>query len=568
MDRRSHRPLDDAHARDRQVRGSASLAGFAIALSALAVATPGCARDDERAPSPATLTGSAGATPSSRHALRPVSLPDLSRAAASVQEQIRAAYSALLFQIEHPSTPASELAEAYGEMGKLLMAAELGEAAESCLFNAQMLAPHDMRWPYYLGHLYKGQGASDKSALSFEQALQLRPDDVATLVWLGEAYLAQDRPDSAESKFAKALSLQPRTVAALAGLGRVALAKREYGSAVKYLEEALTLNAQSAVVHYSLGMAYRGLGDFAKAEVHLQRRGKAEILVPDPLMQAVRGMLRSATAYESLGIRALEQSDSATAVMYFRKGIELAPDAASLRHRLGTALFLAGDARAGQEQFEAALRLAPDFAQAHYSLGVLMVSTGHYQRAVERLSAAVQHDSNYVEARLLLAEVLRHVGRLDESVRQYGHVITIDPRIPEARLGHAMALVALRQYQQARDRLTDAMKAHPDQPNLIQALARLLAAAPDARVRDGARAVGLMERLVTRQRTPERNETMAMAYAEAGDYQQAVAWQREAIAAAEQTGRELHVRQQMAENLQLFQRGEPCRIPWRPGTMP
>ena len=33
----------------------------------------------------------------------------------------------------------------------------------------------------------------------------------------------------------------------------------------------------------------------------------------------------------------------------------MAPDSASLHHRLGTALFLGGDARAGQEQFEAAL---------------------------------------------------------------------------------------------------------------------------------------------------------------------------------------------------------------------
>lgn len=555
------------------MRGSGSLAGVAVVLSALATAMSlcamsGCAPDGGRASGPATLTGSAAATASSGHLLRTVSLPDLSGAAVSVQEQIRTTYAALMVQIEHPNTPASELADAYGEMGKLLIAAELGDAAESCLLNAQTLAPDDMRWPYYLGHLYKGQGANDKSALSFERALQLRPDDVATLVWLGEIYLAQDRADAAEPMFARAGSLRPRMVAALAGLGRVALAKREYGSAVRHLEEALAVNEQSAIVRYSLGMAYRGLGDLARAEAHLQQRGKAEILVPDPLMQAVRGMLRSATAYESLGIRALEQNDSATAVMYFRKGIELAPEAASLRHRLGTALFLGGNAREGEEQFEAALRLAPDFAQAHYSLGVVMVSMGHYQRALERLSAAVQHDPNYVEARLLLAEVLRHLGRLEESARQYGDVVTIDPRIPEARLGHAMALVALQRYQQARDRLTDATNAHPDQPDLIQALARLLAAAPDARVRDGARAVALTERLVAQQRTPELAETMAMAYAEVGDYKRAVTWQQEAIATAGKTGREPHVRQQMAENLQLFQRGEPCRMPWRPGTMP
>jgi hypothetical protein len=131
-----------------------------------------------------------------------------------------------------------------------------------------------------------------------------------------------------------------------------------------------------------------------------------------------------------------------------------------------------------------------------------------------------------------------------------------------------MALVRLGQYQQARDRLTDATTALPDHPDLVQALARLLAAAPDARVRDGDRAIALMQGLVKQQRTPELIETMAMAYAEASQYQQAVAWQRQAIAAADQAGREPAVRQQMTENLKLFERGEPCRIPWRDGTMP
>lgn len=553
---------------DRQVRGCSALARSALVLSALALATTGCAREDEPAPTSATATGSADRTSSGHQALRTVSLPDLSSAAASVQEQIRAAYSSLMRQIEHPGAPPSELANAYGEMGTLLMAAEFGQAAESCLLNAQMLAPRDMRWPYYLGHLYKDQGANDKSTSSFEQALDLRPDDVSTLIWLGEAYLAKDRPDEAAPKFARARSLQPRTAAALAGLGRVALAKREYASAVTHLEEALALDPRADVVHYSLAMAYRGLGDLAKAEAHLQQRGEADVAVPDPLMQDVRGMLRSATAYESLGISALERGDSAAATMYFRKGIELSPETASLHHRLGTALFLQGDARAGQEHFEAALRIAPGFARAHYSLGVLMASTGQYQRAEERLSAAVQSEPDYIEARLLLADILRHSGRPRESLPHYGHVLGIDPRLVDARLGQALALVGMGQYQQARDRLTEATSAHPNQPDLLQALARLLAAAPDPRVRDGRRAVALMQELVKVQRTPELNETMAMAYAETGEYQQAVGWQREAMTAAEQAGRDLHVRQQMTENLRLFERGEPCRTPWREGTMP
>ena len=85
---------------------------------------------------------------------------------------------------------------------------------------------------------------------------------------------------------------------------------------------------------------------------------------------------------------------------------------------------------------------------------------------------------------------------------------------------------------------------------------------------DGRRAVAIMQEVIQRQAGPEQSEAIAMAYAEAGDYPQAVAWQRKAVAAAEEAGRDPHIREQMQQNLILFGRGEPCRIPWRTGTMP
>jgi tetratricopeptide (TPR) repeat protein len=500
--------------------------------------------------------------------LRPVTLPDMSKAASSVQDQIRTAYSTLMARGENPATPAAERAASYGELGKLFMAADFGQAAEACFLNAQLLAPGDARWPYFLGHLYKAQGTSDKSIASFERAVQLRPDDVPALIWLGDAYLALDRHADAEARFARARSLQPRSVAALGGLGRVALAKREYAAAARTLGEALGIDPQATSLHYPLGMAYRGLGDLAKAEVHLKERGKGDVAVPDPLMQEVRGLLRSATSFESLGVAALERGDSAGAAMYFRKGLEVAPDNASLHHRLGTALFLSGDALAGEKEFEAAIRIDPGFARAHYSLGVLMASMGRYQPAVDRLSAAVKSDPDYLEALLALGDLLRQGGRPGESLPHYARIISIAPGIVEARLGQALALVSMGRYREARDLLAEALKVQANQPALGEALARVLAAAPDDQVRDGRRAVSVMQELVEGQPSPEVIEAMAIAYAEVGEYQQAVAWQRRAIGAAERAGRDSHSVKQMTENLRLFEQGKPCRTPWREGTMP
>jgi tetratricopeptide (TPR) repeat protein len=383
-------------------------------------------------------------------------------------------------------------------------------------------------------------------------------------VSLGEAYLDQGRPDAAEPVFAEAQSLQPREVAPLFGLGRAALAKHEYARAAHHLEQALSLDRAAApVIHYQLAMAYRQLGELDKAEAHLRQRGPGEIRPPDTLMEELESLLESAVAYEVRGAKALDERDWAAAAASFRKGIELAPNEPSLHHKLGTALFMNGDADGAARQFEEALRLSPTFARAHYSLGVLLGSRGRSDQAIAHLSEAVRNDPAYVEARLRLADVLRASGRPAESLPHYELIATLDGRVADAPLGYAIALVALRRYPEARDRLMEAMTRYPDQPMFAHALVRLLAAAPDDRVRDGSAAMRLMQELLAKEpRSAGIDEMMAMASAELGQFGEAVTWQRQAMASAEQAKRPDRVHQ-MAATLALYERRRPCRTPWQ-----
>ena len=542
----------------RTVRAGLGAEWVLAALISGTIGAVGCVSRNDTS----TLPDKSSATSSQRSALRPVSLPDLSRMEKSVQQQMREGDAFLRLKIENPETTVAELGNAYGEMGKLLFAAEYLDAAESYYLNAQTLMPLEARWPYYLGHVYKNRDEPAKSAASFERALELQPNEVATLVWLGGAYLARDQPEAAEPLFTKALSLQPGSVAALYGLGRVALAKRDFARAVERLEQALMLDQRASIIHYQLAMAYRGLGESRKAEEHLRQRGDVEIGPPDPWMQELSGVLQSAVAYENRGVRTLGSGEYAAAASYFRKGLELAPDSPSLRHELGTALSLTGDSQGALEQFTETVRRSPEFAKGHYSLGVLLASRGRLREAIEQFSAAVKSEPNSVEAQLQLADALRRSGRPEQALPHYEHVIKLDPRVADAPFGYALALVRLKRYETARDVLTEGMKLHPDQPAIAHALARLLAAAPDDRVRDGRRAMVVMQSLLKMPRSTDLGETMAMTFAELGQYEEAVAWQREAMVAAERGGR-TDLLQGMAENLRLYERHMPCRTPWR-----
>jgi tetratricopeptide (TPR) repeat protein len=192
----------------------------------------------------------------------------------------------------------------------------------------------------------------------------------------------------------------------------------------------------------------------------------------------------------------------------------------------------------------------------------MLVSAGRYREGIDRFSAALKSDPTYVEAQLQLAETLRASGALEESLTHYKQAATLDPRIAEVQFGYAMALVRLKRYPEARDRLAEAMARYPDQQRFAEALARLLAAAPDDRVRDGARAMAISQSLVTKEQPSVAVvEAIAMAFAEVGKYAEAAKWQRQAIAAIRQAGR-ADLLPRLAANLNLYERGKPCRMPW------
>jgi tetratricopeptide (TPR) repeat protein len=483
-----------------------------------------------------------------------IPLPDLASAEPSVRDQINAAYASLMSK----KTDAT----AYGEIGKLLLAAEYLEAAEACFLNAEALAPREPRWPYYLGHLYKARAEAEKSAAAFERARRLQPDDVATLVWLGRAYLDEDHPELAQPVFSRALSLQARSAAAMSGLGRAALARRQYAEAARHFESALTLSPQATVLEYQLSLAYRGAGDAAKADAHLSRRGDKDAVPIDPWMEEVRGMLHSAVAYETRGMSALERGDYRAAIDAFRQGVSYAPNNPALRHELGTALSVSGDAQGAFEQFTEITRRSPEFAKAHYSLGILLTSQRRFGEAVDRFAEAVKADPDYPDAEFQLAEALRRAGRPGESLAHYAQVIKMDPRSADAHVGYGISLTRVGRYVEALQTLAAAARALPDRPGPAQALARVLAAAPDDRVRDGRQAVAITQALMQKPHGVDLYEAVAMSLAELGQYDQAVQWQRGAIAAAMKEGH-AELGDAMAANLRLYESHMPCRTPWR-----
>lgn len=517
---------------------------------ALAIAAGACAADGERG------------TPLQRAALELVALPDLTGAADEVQARLTETYALLQSTLDRPDASDVELASAYGEMGRYVLSAEYLDVAESCFANAMALDGRDLRWPYLRGHVRRLANDPAGAALFFERGLAIRPDHVPSLLWLAEMHLTRSEPDAAEPLLARARSLESDSGMVLYGLGRVALARNQHASAVSYLEGALDARPQATRIHYLLGLAYRGLGDVSKAEAALSRRGEGDLTPDDPWLADVAGLLQNAATYEEQAARAIEERRWEDAVESLRAAVALAPANAFNRLNLGTSLYMTGDPAGAMTELQEAVRLSPDLAKAHYSIGVLEQEAGRDPAAIAAFTAALQAEPANVEARLARADALRRTGRVEAALPDYASVLQQDPGASQASFGYAMGLVRLGRYAEARDRLARAASAFPDQPGIAHARARLLAAAPEASVRDGVRALSILDELLkTQAMTLAVAETMAMTMAELGRFDEAMEWQQGAMASAREAGRP-DLAERLTPNLRLYEQRRPSRTPW------
>lgn len=540
-------------------RKSASWGLFPVAIAALSGLFPGpptaAAKTPPAGPPPIQATGSE---------LEPIPFPNLTDMDANVREQLERARADLEQAIGRPGASPEQRALAYGRMGQMLQTYDLLEASESCYRNALRLAPGDYRWSHYLALGYRARGDLDRAGGQYANVLTLRPNDLAAVLGLARIELEQGRTEAAAEHFQAALKLDPGSAAAMAGLGEIAAAGRDYANAVERYEEALRRQPQASSLHYRLAMAYRQLGQVDKARLHLGKQGDGAVNYPDPLLEELVRMKTGRWQQREQANLLLESGQHEEAVRLFRQMVAQDPTDALALVDLGTALAQMGRVEEAVQQFEAALPHTASKSRIHLNLSMGLIQMGREEQALEHCRKSVETDPNFTEAHFQLANLLMRRGLVDEAVPHYGRVVELDPGNAFAHFMGAMALVRTGRWREARSRLEAGLTALPEDTDLMHALARLLAACPDAAIRNGQQALRLLQKVFEQVKTPdfEQVETLAMVYAELGHFDRAVQMQRMMITEVTRAQRSM-LADLLQENLARYQRKEACRQPWR-----
>jgi tetratricopeptide (TPR) repeat protein len=166
---------------------------------------------------------------------------------------------------------------------------------------------------------------------------------------------------------------------------------------------------------------------------------------------------------------------------------------------------------------------------------MVLERAGRDREAVEHLSAAFRGDPTDGEISRVLIRLLLKLSRGDEAIDVLSRAPSFDVEDEGLVLGLSILLADRQRYRDAIDLLESSHRQFPDRARIDTTLARLLAAAPDRSLRDGARALELSMRVYDRDPSAAHGETVALALAESGRCGDAAMWIQRAVAQAEQT---------------------------------
>jgi len=255
-----------------------------------------------------------------------------------------------------------------------------------------------------------------------------------------------------------------------------------------------------------------------------------------------------------------ENGQRAEAIEYLDKAVRYAPGFAWAQNDLGRVLLDAGRVDEALPHLQQAAALRPEEWEAHYNLGKALLAKGRVAEALDQFETQVKLRPEDAIAQFNFGAVLLDNNLPDDAIPHLEKAAGIKPSDAEAhyKLGNAYfqkgrVAEAIGQYERT-------LQIRPDHALACNNLAWILGSSPAAGVRNGPRAVELAARAdrLLGGKNPVAAGTLAVAYAEAGRFSEAVAAAARARELAEAQKNSALV-QSLEQRLSLFRAGMPFR---------
>lgn len=210
--------------------------------------------------------------------------------------------------------------------------------------------------------------------------------------------------------------------------------------------------------------------------------------------------------------------------------------------------------------YSEAVRIYPEDFEAHNNMGAAFLEKQRFDEAIACFNNALAVKPDYFAALNNLAMALRAQGKINEAIEKWEEALRVNPNHPIIHYNIGIGLAQQGKSEQAAKHLNEALRTAPDPAAMLNNLAWFLATAEPTNSRNVAEAVKSAQKAceLTGYKHPELLDTLAVAYAAAGRFPEAVETAEKAVSLAVAAGNSQQA-QQIQSRLQLYRAGQPYR---------
>ncbi len=212
--------------------------------------------------------------------------------------------------------------------------------------------------------------------------------------------------------------------------------------------------------------------------------------------------------------------------------------------------------------FTQVIKYAPKEAWGYVARGSVREQRGEYESALNDFAHAMRLAPQSPVPYLYRAAVWGEKNEFDKAMNDYAVAMRLDPQNSSlAHFNRGLLEQKWGDYDNALKDYTESLRLDPQSAGALACRARIRAACPDASLRDGKLALAEATQACTLSHWGVEAwiDTLAAAYAEIGDFEQAVKWQQKAVDMLGNSRSGLYQPEESRARLALYQSGQPYR---------